>query len=173
MAHYAKLDENNIVTDVIVIANRDCIDENGNECEEPGRRLCEFLTGHAKWKKTSYNTRSGVYYEPNTSNPSEDQSKAYRLNYAQRGMKYDELLDAFVVTEKFIAKKHPNMVMNPNTGWWGIPKPLTPPPEDLQLDKYPLDVYEEPWFWNIQSQEWVKVEHQQVPKYCFAYGELF
>jgi len=88
-------------------------------------------------------------------------------------MRYDELLDAFVVTENVIPKRHPNMVINPNTGYWGIPKPLTPMPEDLQLDTYPLEVYEEPWFWNIQSQEWVKLEHDQMPKYCFPYEELF
>jgi hypothetical protein len=159
MAHYAKLDDNNIVVDVIVIANKDCLDENGNECEEPGRRLCEALTGHAKWKKTSFNTRMGVHYDSETNEPSDNQSKAYRLNFAQKGMRYDESLDGFVITEKIREKKVPRMVINPQTGYWALPKPPIPVPEDLQLDEYPLDTYQEPWFWHDYKYEWIKLKY--------------
>jgi hypothetical protein len=164
MAHYAKLDDNNIVIDVIVIANKNCLDENGNECEESGRRLCEALTGHAKWKKTSYNTRLGVHYNSETNEPPEDQSKAYRLNFAQEGMRYDELLDGFVITEKMNSKRVPRMIINPQTGYWVLPKPPIPVPEDLQFDEYPLDTYQEPWFWHEYKFEWVKLKNTEQRK---------
>jgi hypothetical protein len=161
MAHYAKLDDNNIVIDVIVIADKDCLDENGNECEEAGRRLCEALTGHAKWKKTSYNTHGGVHYDPITGNPSEDQSKAYRLNFSGIGLKYDESLDGFVLTENRVPKIVPRMIINPKTGYWSLPKPVIPCPEDLMLEQYPLEEYLEPWYWNEHKYEWVKLKRNE------------
>jgi hypothetical protein len=145
-----------------VIATKNCLDENGIECEEPGRRMCEALTGHAKWKKTSYNTRMGVHYDSNTGEPSEDQSKAYRLNYALEGMKYDEQLNGFVVTESIHRKRVPRMVINPQTGYWYLLKPPIPVPEDLQLDEYPLDTYQEPWFWHEYKFEWVKIKNTEL-----------
>ena len=102
MAHYAKLDENNIVLEVIVIANEDCLDENGVECEENGRRICEALTGHANWKKTSRNTCGGVHYDSDISQPSNDQSKAFRMNFGSPGMKYDPTLDRFIKLFTFL-----------------------------------------------------------------------
>jgi hypothetical protein len=171
MAHYAKLDENNIVTDVIVIGNKNCLDENGNECEEPGRCFCEFLTKHEKWKKTSYNTRGGVYYKPNSIEPHEDQTKAYRLNFAEPGMRYDESLDAFVVTELFIKKRFPRMIIDPKTGFWELPKPEILPPEDLQLDLYPLSEYREPWLWDEDKYEWVKCKKDEF-RGLYKYEEM-
>ncbi len=96
MASFAKLDENNNVLEVIVINTEDCLDDDGNECEETGRKFCEKMTGYSKWKKTSRNTRLGIHYDPFTFEPSEDQSKSYRLNYAGANMVYNEELDAFV-----------------------------------------------------------------------------
>jgi hypothetical protein len=154
MAHYAKLDDDNIVIDVIVIANKDCLDETGNECEEPGRRMCEALTGHKKWKKTSYNTKFGIHYDSNTGEPSEDQSKAYRLNFAQAGMRYDEELDGFVVTEQLVPKRVPRMSINPKTGVWCLKKPTISIPQDLEPDKYPPEEYIPKWFWNEFLYEW-------------------
>lgn len=82
MAHYAHIDENNIVDNVLVI------DKNS------------VLSGAFglpdKWIKTSYNTREGIYYTPNTDIPDPDQSKALRKNYAQIGYTYDPERDAFI-----------------------------------------------------------------------------
>ena len=170
MAHYAKLDENNIVLETIVISDRDCLDENGDECEENGRRMCEALTGHAKWKKTSYNTRMGVHYDPNTGEPSADQSKAFRLNFAQPGMKYDENLNGFVQNEN---KLLPRMIINPQTGTWALPRPEVPYPEDLELDTYPLDTYQEPWFWNELTNNWIKLQIGEINVFpVFANEEM-
>ena len=80
MAHFAQL-ENNIVTKVIVVANQDILDENGQENEQKGIDFCSNLLG-GTWKQTSYNAR-------------------IRKNYAGIGYTYDETLDAFVPPKPF------------------------------------------------------------------------
>jgi hypothetical protein len=76
MSHFAKLDENNIVTFVTVGRQED----DGLEAELTAR------TGDV-YKQTSYNTRGGVHYTDGE--PSEDQSKALRFNYAGIGFTFD------------------------------------------------------------------------------------
>jgi hypothetical protein len=78
MSHFAKLDENNIVTFVTVGRQED----DGLEAELTAR------TGDV-YKQTSYNTYGGVHYDPETGLPSEDQTKALRFNYAGIGFTYD------------------------------------------------------------------------------------
>ena len=57
MAHFAKLDENNIVTQVIVVGNSDIIDAHGVETESIGVAFCQRLVGaDTNWKQTSYNS---------------------------------------------------------------------------------------------------------------------
>lgn len=85
MAHFAKLDENNLV--IFVTVGRD--EDDGLEDELTAR------TGDV-YKQTSYNTRGGVHYDPHTGQPSDDQSKALRKNYASVGFRYDEARDAFI-----------------------------------------------------------------------------
>lgn len=61
MAHFAELNENNIVTSVVVVAN-DAIKQDGIECESLGVDLLESITGHRRWIQTSYSGRfRGVY----------------------------------------------------------------------------------------------------------------
>ena len=56
MAHFAQLDDKNIVTRVIVVKNDDITDSNGNEIESIGVAFCQKLLGaETNWKKTSYN----------------------------------------------------------------------------------------------------------------------
>ena len=70
MAHFAQLDENNVVTQVIVVANSDTADVNGVESENIGVAFCQSLLGaETNWKQTSYNGNM-------------------RGNYAGIGMKY-------------------------------------------------------------------------------------
>ena len=72
MAHFAKLDENNIVTQVIVVSNDDCIDPHtGQEDEVLGIAFCKKLLG-GNWKQTSYNNSmrgnyAGIGYKYHTS----------------------------------------------------------------------------------------------------------
>ena len=56
MAHFAKLDANNIVTQVIVVSNDDTTDNSGVETESIGVAFCQKLVGAGtNWKQTSYN----------------------------------------------------------------------------------------------------------------------
>ena len=85
MSHFAQLDENNLVVFVTVGRQED----DGLEDELTAR------TGDV-YRQTSYNTRGGVYYDPETGEPGADQSKAFRGNYAGVGYFYDEVLDGFI-----------------------------------------------------------------------------
>ena len=56
MAHFAQLDDNNVVTQVIVVSNDDTSDSNGVEVESIGVAFCQKLLGAStNWKQTSYN----------------------------------------------------------------------------------------------------------------------
>lgn len=77
MAHFAQLDENNIVTGVLVVNNEKLIDENGNESEQKGIDFLKDLFGQdTKWVQTSYNGN-------------------FRDKYAGIGDLYDEANDIF------------------------------------------------------------------------------
>ncbi len=79
MAHFAQIDENNIVVQVVVI---------GDEFEDRGQEyLAEELGLGGTWLKTSYNTRAGEHILGGT---------PYRKNYAGKGDRYDPDLDAFI-----------------------------------------------------------------------------
>lgn len=80
MAHFAQL-ENNIVTKVIVVANQDILDENGQESEQKGIDFCSNLLG-GTWIQTSYNAK-------------------IRKNYAGVGYTYDEGRDAFIAPKPY------------------------------------------------------------------------
>lgn len=78
MAHFARLDENNTVLEVIVIDNDDILDENGNESEEKGIVICQTILGpNTIWRQTSYN-------------------KSFRGAFASIGMIYDPEKDIFI-----------------------------------------------------------------------------
>ena len=83
MAHFARIDENNIVTQVIVVANEDTSDTNGVEVEEIGVAFCKKLLGaETNWKQTSYNNN-------------------FRVRYAGISYTYNEELDAFIAPKPF------------------------------------------------------------------------
>jgi len=103
MAHFAKLDENNIVIFVTVGRQED----DGKEAELSAR------TGDV-YKQTSYNTLGGVHYTDGV--PSADQSKAFRKNYAGLGYTYDAGRDAFIPP-----KPYNSWVLNEDTCLWEAP----------------------------------------------------
>lgn len=84
MAHFAQIDNNNTVVQVIV-ADQDFI--NTGAVGDP-----------AKWIQTSYNTRAGVHYGQNGE---PDGGQALRKNYAGIGYSYDAGMDAFVPPKPF------------------------------------------------------------------------
>jgi len=101
MAHFAQVDENNVVTRVLVI-DRDEID--GGDWGDP-----------SSWIQTSYNTRAGVHYGPDGY---PDGGVALRKNYAGEGYAYDPALDAFIPP-----KNYPSWVLNEQTCLWNAPYP--------------------------------------------------
>ena len=103
MSHFAKLDANNIVTFVTVGRQED----DGLEEELNAR------TGDV-YRQTSYNTRGGVHYTDGE--PSADQSKALRYNYAGIGHTYDEARDAFIPPQPFAS-----WVLDETTCQWVAP----------------------------------------------------
>jgi len=94
MAHYAKLSEENVVLNVEVVADEDCM-LNGVEDEETGRAFLESIHGWSLWKKCSYNTYGGVYYNQDKSVAS-NQEKSFRKNFPSVGYTYDSTKDAFI-----------------------------------------------------------------------------
>lgn len=109
MAHYAEIDENKIVTRVIV-AEQDFIDTGA-------------VGDPANWIQTSYNTRGGVHYGQDGQ---PDGGIALRKNYAGIGYTYDVDLDAFIPPKPF-----PSWTLDTNTGWWQAP--VTMPTDNTKL----------------------------------------
>jgi len=99
MAHFAQLDENNVVTQVIVVSNNELLDANGQEREELGVAFCQRLFG-GNWKQTSYNHK-------------------LRVRYAGIGYSYNADLDAFVPPKPF-----PSWTLNSETASWDAPTPM-------------------------------------------------
>jgi hypothetical protein len=97
MAHFAELDSNNIVLQVLCLDNSVMTNNQGQRVEQLGIDFLQNLYGpNTIWKQTSYNTRAGIHYDPNTDTPSEDQSKAFRKNYAGIDWSYDLTRNAFI-----------------------------------------------------------------------------
>ena len=103
MAHYAKVLEG--IVETVIVAESEFF--NNFVDDSPG-----------KWIQTSYNTRGGVHYEPNSNTPSSDQSKALRKNYAAVGYTYDKKRDAFIPPQQF-----PSWTLNETTCLWDPPMP--------------------------------------------------
>ena len=104
MSHYAQLDENNTVVFVI-------------HAKSDGKEDQFTADTGQVWKQTSYNTRVGVHYDPETGEPSEDQSKAFRGNYAGIGFTYDPELDAFIPP-----KPTEDAILDEATFSWVVPE---------------------------------------------------
>ena len=99
MAHFAELDSNNVVLQVIVVNNSDTADANGVEKEHIGAAFCESLLG-GPWKQTSYNNNM-------------------RKRYANPGYTYDAGRDAFITPQPY-----PSWALNENADWQApVPMP--------------------------------------------------
>ena len=107
MGHYAKIVNGKVVK--VIRASYDFI-QNYNDGEP------ELTKFPSSWVKTSYNTRGGVHYQPNTDIPSEDQSKSLRKNFAGIGYTYDESRDAFYGPQPFSS-----WTLNETTCTWESP----------------------------------------------------
>lgn len=124
MAHYAILDANNVVINII----------NGKDENDPLHNWEEIYGA----KRTSINTKCGVHYEPHSNIPSDDQSKAFRKNYAHIGFTYDPVRDAFVPP-----KPYPSWILNEDTCVWEAPVP------------YPEEKNGQFYVWDEAAMSWV------------------
>lgn len=108
MAHFAELDNNGVVQRIIVVANKDTADANGNEMESIGVAFCQKLLG-GTWLQTSYNGN-------------------IRKNYAGIGYTYHADIDAFVPPQPFAS-----WLLNTDTAQWEAPVPM---PEDGEMYRW-------------------------------------
>jgi hypothetical protein len=106
MSHFAQIDENNVVQQVLVIDQAEI--DTGNWGDP------------ATWIQTSYNTSGGVYYTPNTGTPDPDQSKALHKNYAGVGFTWDGV--GFAPPTPY-----PSWVLNSFSYLWEAPVPMPEP----------------------------------------------
>ena len=95
MAHFAKLDENNLVLEVHVVSNNAL--DLANEEESGIAFLTEWSNGYTNWKQTSYNS-------------------TFRKNYASPGMSYDSVRGAFISPKPF-----ESWILNEDTCIWEAP----------------------------------------------------
>ena len=120
------LDENNIVTQVIVVSNDDIKDVNGNEVEEIGVAFCKKLLGaDTRWKQTSYNNN-------------------FRVRYAGISYHYNEELDAFIPPSPF-----PSWVLVEETADWVSPLGAAPALTEAEVEARSF------YKWNEESGAWV------------------
>ena len=134
MAHFACLDENNIVTQVIVVANEDTTDTNGVEVEEIGVAFCKKLLGaETNWKQTSYNNN-------------------FRVRYAGTGYSYNAELNAFIAPKPF-----ESWVLVEETADWE--SPLGPAPALTEAQVESRSFYK----WDEENLEWV-IETPPAPE---------
>lgn len=141
VAHYALINEKNIVVNVFVGRDENDLAEGISDWEEYYAIPLHYV------KRTSYNTVGGVHYtqdfdeEGNPQGdpyPSEDQSKAFRKNFAGIGFTYDAELDAFIPPQPV-----DSWILDKETCLW---QPMLPPPEDGKQ-------YE----WDDTIADWVEV----------------
>ena len=103
MAHFAKLDENNIVVEVNVV-NNEVLNPNNEEASGI-LFLTEWSGGYTNWKQTSYNEN-------------------FRKQYAGIGYSYDPVADVFIAPQPY-----PSWTLDDNFDW----QPPTPRPEGIDL----------------------------------------
>lgn len=125
MAHFAKVDQGKVIR--VIVASQEFIDT-----------YVDNIPG--EWIQTSYNTRGGIHYDPQTQEPSEDQSKALRWNYASVGGHYDSENDAFYSRQPFSSWS-----LDENFIW----QPPVAYPDDGEL-----------YTWNEETQTWDAVESE-------------
>jgi hypothetical protein len=120
MAHFAKLNKDNLVTEVHVVNNNDLL-QDGVESEAKGIQfLVDWSGGYTNWKQTSYNGN-------------------FRKNYAGVGWTYDSNRDAFISPQPF-----PSWILNESTCRWEPPVPF---PTDGQ--RYNWDEATTSWVVNV------------------------
>ena len=110
MAHFAEIDNFNVVQRVIVVANDVLLDEDGVEQETLGAAFCADLFG-GTWKQTSYNG-------------------TIRKNFAAAGFSYDTTRDAFLPPRPYVS-----WTLNEETCQWEAPVSYPTDGSDYRWDE--------------------------------------
>ena len=138
MAHFAKLDENNVVTQVIVVDNKDITDPHtGQEDEILGIAFCKKLLG-GNWKQTSYNSNM-------------------RVRYAGIGYSYNAGLDAFVPPQPYAS-----WVLDNDTADWVSPLGAAPALTDAEVEANSFYRWDEDAYQADNTAGWV-LETPEAP----------
>ena len=139
MAHFAKLDANNVVTQVIVVSNDDCTDPHtGEEDEVLGIAFCKKLLG-GNWKQTSYNNNM-------------------RGNYAGIGYKFHSGVATLGVgsTDVFLpAQPHASWIISTTAAQWVSPLGDAPALTDAEAAANKYYVWDESAYQADNSTGWV------------------
>jgi len=131
MAHFAKLDENNVVTQVIVVDNKDITDPHtGQEDEILGIAFCKKLLG-GNWKQTSYNN-------------------SMRVRYAGIGYSYNAALDAFVPPQPYAS-----WTLDNETADWVSPLGAAPALTDEEVEAMSFYRWDEEAYQADNTTGWV------------------
>ena len=139
MAHFAKLDENNVVTQVIVVDNKDITDPHtGQEDEILGIAFCKKLLG-GNWRQTSYNNNT-------------------RVRYAGIGYSYNAALDAFVPPQPYASWTLDNETAN-----WVSPLGAAPALTDEEVEAMSFYRWDEDAYQEDNTTGWV-LETREVPE---------
>ena len=113
MAHFAKINNKNIVEQVVVVNNEVILKSDGTESELKGKQFLNSIFGQAKWLQTSYNG-------------------AFRKNFAGIGFTYDSERDAFIPPKPFNS-----WILNEDNCLWESPMPY---PSDGKLYNWNEDI---------------------------------
>jgi len=148
MAHFAKIDENNIVETVIVVSNQDCGNLEFPESEPIGQAFIASIGLEGNWKQTSYNTGGNQHSYGKT---------PIRGNYAIIGGLYDPEHDAFY--DQPISKY---ATLDLDTFQWTLP--LNPSTQSLEPNQR--------WVWNEETASWNIVEFNMPTRTHSLLGEL-
>ena len=144
MAHFAKLDENNIVLAVHVLGDNETSTSEGVEDESIGIAYLTQIHKHPYWKKTSYNTMGGQHLLGGT---------PFRKNYAIIGGKYDSSRDAFPQPTSGSYPHYASWSFNETTCLYDAPK-AKPTDSERTADSKTLII-----FWNEDTTEWRGTDH--------------
>ena len=126
MAHFAELNENNVVIRVVRACDQDIANNGGEQstqAAEQFKTVIPFSSNGVKWVQTSYNNK-------------------FRGHYAKIGDTYNEQLNLFIENKPF-----PSWILNNSTGYYESPVPYpTNPPELLGYKPYSI--------WDEELQQW-------------------
>ena len=142
MAHFAKISEDNVVLQVVVVADANTVNEEGVETESVGQA---YLEQHCNWPanlwiQTSYNTESNEHKLGGT---------AFRGNYAGIGFTWDSDNEIF-----WLSQPYASWTKNTTTAQWESPAGAEPSLNTEQQNQNAAQTHLWEYTWNESTKEW-------------------